>query len=73
MLFSLRKIGPTIGWATQPIMSCATHIFSYIIAVQNERDKITRKPADDVDRVLSPQALVSAEILSRPAQSPSGM
>jgi len=40
-------------------------------AVQNERDKITRKPADDVDRVLSPQALVSAEILSRPAQSPS--
>lgn len=40
-------------------------------AVQNERDKITRKPAEESERVLSPQTLVSAEMLSRPAQSPS--
>ena len=42
------------------------------IAVQNERDKITRKPTEDAERFLSPQTLVSAELLSRPAQSPSG-
>lgn len=40
-------------------------------AVQNERDKITRKPTEDSERQLSPQVLVSAEILSRPSQSPS--
>jgi len=40
-------------------------------AVQNERDKITRKSAEETERVLTPQVLVSAEVLSRPAQSPS--
>eukprot|EP00794_Sanderia_malayensis_P019187 gene19187-21109_t len=39
-------------------------------AVQNERDKITRKSCDDTEKSLSPQVLLSAEILSRPAQSP---
>ncbi|XP_065064291.1 hepatocyte nuclear factor 4-gamma-like [Rhopilema esculentum] len=39
-------------------------------AVQNERDKITRKSCDESDKLLSPQVLLSAEILSRPAQSP---
>lgn len=45
---------------------------SILLAVQNERDKITRKPTEESERVLSPNILVSAEILSRPAHSPSG-
>jgi len=42
-------------------------------AVQNERDKITRKPAEEAERVLSPQTLVSAEMLSRPSHSSNEM
>lgn len=40
-------------------------------AVQNERDKITRKPAEENEKLLSPQILVTAEVLSRPSASPS--
>ncbi|XP_047131438.1 hepatocyte nuclear factor 4-alpha isoform X2 [Hydra vulgaris] len=41
-------------------------------AVQNERDKISRsKPPEEHDLTLNPQTLVNAEMLSRPAQSPS--
>lgn len=39
-------------------------------AVQNERDKITKKTSEDAEKTLSTQVLLSAEILSRPAQSP---
>ncbi len=43
------------------------------LAVQNERDKITRRSGEDPGKTLSPQILLSAEILSRPAQSPPGI
>lgn len=41
-------------------------------AVQNERDRISRKPLEEQDKKfgLTTQLLLSAEILSRPAQSP---
>ena len=46
-------------------MTVFSFLFFSLKAVQNERDKITRKPADETERVLSPQQLVSAELLSR--------
>lgn len=44
-------------------------------AVQNERDRISRKPVEEQDKKfgLTTQLLLSAEILSRPAQSPPGI
>ena len=43
--------------------------------MQNERDRISRKPVEEQDKKfgLTTQLLLSAEILSRPAQSPPGM
>ena len=46
----------------------------FLLAVQNERDRISRKPVEEQDKKygLTTQLLLSAEILSRPAQSPPG-
>lgn len=44
------------------------------VAVQNERDSISKKPkGEDKKYGLNTQALLTADILSRPATSPPGM